>query len=76
MYRGYFPYLWRRQFLYKDTRNYEDYNVEYSDDTETYNSVNLFTGDHVWISIGSKVEKYNKEMEIIVDPKQDFISWI
>ena len=62
--------------LYIKTREtYEDYAAECADDTENYNSVKLSTGDHHWFDDDTKVEKYNKEIEIIVDPNQDFIKW-
>lgn len=60
----------------KTIETYADYNANFLDETEEYNAVNLFTGDHLWFGDNSKVEKYNKEMEITVDPKQDFVSWI
>jgi hypothetical protein len=46
------------------------------DETEEYNAVNLSTGGHLWFGDDSKVEKYNKEIEITVDPKKDFVSWV
>lgn len=60
----------------KTIETYEDYNTNFLDETEEYNAVNLFTGGHLWFGDNSKVEKYNKEMEITIDPKQDFVSWI
>ena len=60
----------------RTTATYADYDANSLDETEEYNAVNLSTGDHLWFGDDSKVEKYNKEIEITIDPKQDFVSWI
>lgn len=60
----------------KTQETYEDYNALYADETENYNSVKLSTGDHHWFDDDTKVEQYSKEIEIMVDPHQDFIKWI
>lgn len=55
---------------------YKRYNAKFLDENERYNAVSLSSGHHYWFDDEHKVEKYNKEIEIAIDPKQDFVSWI
>lgn len=55
---------------------YKRYNAKFLDENERYNAVSLSSGHHYWFDDDAKVEKYNKEIEIAIDPKQDLVSWI
>lgn len=55
---------------------YKRYNAKFLDENERYNAVSLSSGHHYWFDDEYKVEKYNKEIEIAIDPNQDFVGWI